>query len=45
MTKKLLNEEMTERGAFVCWNLFSTEELLRELDEYDVKIYEEECVD
>ncbi len=45
MTKKLLNEEMTERGAFVCWNLFSTDELLRELDEYDVEIVEEEHVD
>ncbi len=45
MTKKLLNEEMSEHGAFVCWNLFSAEELMRELDEYDVRICEEECVD
>ena len=45
MTKKLLNEKTTERGAFVCWNQFSVAELMRELDEYDVEIVEEEHVD
>jgi len=45
MTKKLLNEESIARGAFACWNQFSVEDLMRELDEYDVEVVEEEYVD
>ena len=38
---KLLNGEIRKRGAMACWNLFTMDEFMRELDGYDIWIEEE----
>jgi len=38
VTKKLLSGELSDRGAFACWNLVSIAELLDELKEFDISI-------
>ena len=43
--KKLLQGEIDDRGAFACWNLFTIDELLAELADFDISIQEEESVD
>ena len=40
VAKKLLSGELSERGAFACWNLFSIEELLQELADFDINVNE-----
>jgi len=39
---KVLEGSMQRRGAFACWNLFSVEEFMQELREFDVRILEKE---
>jgi len=45
VTKKILHGEIVRRGAFACWNLFTIDELLAELADFDISIYDEEGVD
>ena len=44
ITKKLLHGEIVKRGAFVCWNQFTIDELLAELADFDIRVYEEESM-
>jgi len=38
VTKKLLSGELSDRGAIVCWNLLSIDELLNELKGFDISV-------
>lgn len=38
VTKKLLSGELSERGASACWNLFSIDEMMGELKDFDCQI-------
>lgn len=44
VTKKLLRGDIVRRGAFACWNLFTIDELLAEMTEFDISLHEEEGV-
>lgn len=44
MTKKLIQGEFNEHGAFACWNLFTIDELLSELVDFNISVYEKESV-